>query len=116
MRTNPVGGPCPGAVVLPPYPRTLLPEAPLPPQAVVVAVNMSPSDAISALAALPTCDEMIDSTRLRHFGDQAAGRTAELMVEPDARRQGQDAGSHAGPRSSGVRAPWRSRQRLALKV
>ena len=30
---------------------------------------------------------MIDSTRLRHEGDQAAGRTAELVVEPPAWRQ-----------------------------
>src|ERR671922_699256 len=38
---------------------------------------------------------MIDSTRLRHEGDQAAGGTAELMVEPDAGRKGQDAGADA---------------------
>ena len=44
---------------------------------------------------------MIDSTRLRHEGDQAAGGTAELVVEPDARRQGQDAHAHARAQALG---------------
>src|SRR5436190_24382639 len=34
---------------------------------------------------------MIDSARLRHEGDQAAGRTAKMVVEPDAGGQGQEA-------------------------
>lgn len=44
---------------------------------------------------------MIDSARLRHEGDQAAGWTAELVIEPDAGRQGRDPRSDARAQALG---------------
>src|ERR687898_1860816 len=42
---------------------------------------------------------MSDSTRSGHVGHERAARSPELVVEPDAGRQGQDAGADARPES-----------------